>query len=140
MVRVAGEHGVAAATCLAGTGLDAVAIGEPGHEIQGQQELAVLRNILGALPPELPFALRAGQHYHVTSHGMWGFAVLACSSFRDAIETGLRYFELSYSFNRVSFAFEGRRPRLDYDDADNPEDLRAALVERDIAALVAMYR
>ena len=88
----------------------------------------------------VPFALIAGQRYRVATHGMWGAAVISSANLRDAIDTGLRYFELSYSFNRVQFSLEGRQARLEFEDGDNPEDLRAALVERDISGLATMHR
>jgi AraC-like DNA-binding protein len=135
MVRVAAEHGISVATCLAGTGLTQEDIDNPSREISGHQELDVLRNILRALAPDVPFALNAGLRYHPTTFGMWGFAILSSSTVRSAIEVALRYFELSYSFNRVSFEVEGQQPRLVIDSSDNPDDLQAALVERDMAAL-----
>jgi AraC-like DNA-binding protein len=140
MITAAAEHGVSIETCTAGSGLGEFALGNPAHEIQGQQELTVLRNILRAVPADLPFALIAGQRYRVSTHGTWGAAVISSANLRDAIETGLRYFELSYSFNRVQFSLDGRQARLEFEDGDNPEDLRAALVERDISGLATMHR
>jgi AraC-like DNA-binding protein len=136
MIRLAGDHGVSLADCLAGSGLTPGEIEDPAAEIRGQQELAVLRNILRAVAPDAPFALMAGRRYHPTTHGMWGFALLSSPNVRSAIEVSLRYFDLSYSFNRVSFEVSGREARLIYDSSDNPDDLQAALVERDLGALV----
>jgi AraC-like DNA-binding protein len=92
------------------------------------------------LGPDVPFALMAGLRYHPTSHGMWGFAVLSAASFREAIEVGNRYWDLSYSFNRMRFEVAGDKAHFIYDSSDNPEDLQAALVERDLAALVTFER
>jgi AraC-like DNA-binding protein len=140
MVRVAAEHGLPAESCLAGTGLTQQELDDPASEIRGQQELEVLRNILRALTPEVPFALQAGMSYRPTTHGMWGFALISSRDGRSAVEVGLHYFELSYSFNRVRFEEEGREARFVYDSSDNPDDLQAALVQRDMAALLAMTR
>lgn len=139
MIRTAREYGISLSTCVAGSGLCDAALNDPGYEIPGHQELAVVRNILRAVPPEVPFGLIAGQRYRAATHGMWGFAVISSANLRNAIEVGLRYFDLSYSFNRVQFALEGRLARLEYDDSDNPEDLRAALIERDIAAMATLH-
>ena len=111
MVRVADEYGMSAARCLVGTGLVPAQLVDPATEIGGRQELAVLRNILRTLGPAVPFALVAGQRYHLTIHGMWGFAVLSSPNARSAIEVGLRYFDLSYSFNRIGFEVAGREAR-----------------------------
>jgi AraC-like DNA-binding protein len=140
MVRVAAEHGVSFATCTAGTRLTDEDLNNTAHEIEGQQELAVLRNILHALGPEVPFALIAGSRYHLTTHGMWGFAMLTSPTLRAAIDFSLRYFDLSYSFNRLRAVTETGQIRLIYDDSDNPEDVQRVLVERDMAAAVTFGR
>jgi AraC-like DNA-binding protein len=140
MVELARELGVSQAACVAGSGLRGADLTDPVCEIAGRQELVVLRNILRALGPTVPFALQAGLRYRVTMMGTWGFAVLTSQTFREAIEVAQRYFDLTYSFNRPGFEVVGRQARLLYDGCDNPEDLRAALVERDMAALAAMQR
>jgi AraC-like DNA-binding protein len=140
MIRVAAEQGVAFATCVAGTGLTAEDLLDPARELEGQQEIAVLRNILRALDSSVPFGLIAGERYHLSTHGMWGFAMISSPTIRRAIEFSVRYFDLSYSFNRFSVVIEPGQARLIYDDSDNPEDVRAALVERDMAAAVTFGR
>lgn len=140
MVCLAEEYGMAPAASLAGTGLTLEQLADPAREIEGRQELAVLRNILRTLDPTLPFPFLAGLRYHLTTHGMWGFAIMSSPDVRSAVELSHRYFELSFSFNRVWLEVAGPEARLCYDDSDNPDDLRAALVERDLAALVTLER
>jgi AraC-like DNA-binding protein len=135
-----GEYGLSLATCLSGSGISPEQIADPTCELRGLSELEVFRNVLRALGPDVPFPLMAGLRYHPTSHGMWGFAVLSSACFRDAIEVGLRYWDLSYSFNHVRFEIDGPQARFVYDSSANPDDLQAALVERDLAALVTFER
>ena len=140
MIRVAAEHGVPEHVCLADTGLTPGQLHDPALDVEGRQELSVLRNILRALGPDVAFGLEAGQRYHVTTHGMWGFAMMSSTTPRSAVDVSMRYSELSYSFNRLGFEIAGREARFLYDDADNPDDLRAVLVERDIGALATFGR
>lgn len=140
MIQLAQELGVSRATCIRGAGLHGAALVDPAHEIVGQQELHVLRNILRALDPSVPFGLQAGLRYRATMMGAWGFAIITSRSVREGIEIGLRYFDLTYSFNRLGFELDAGEARLLYDGSDNPDDVRAALVERDLAALIAMER
>ena len=140
MIQLAEELGVPVERSIARTGLLPDDLLDPSREIAGQQELAVLRNILGALDPSVPFGLLAGLRYRVSTHGLWGFAVMTSASVRDALDVGTRYFDLTYSFNRVTFEIEGNRVRLLNEDCDNPDDLRAALVERDLGAFVTLQR
>src|SRR5262245_10455371 len=140
MIRLAEECGVSFERCVARSGLTRHELEDPSCEITGMQELEVLGNILRAVDPQVPFALLAGVRYRVTMLGMWGFAVLSSSTLREAVEIGLRYFELSYSFNRVRLELENGEGRFIYDSSDNPEELRAALIERDLGALVEFQR
>src|SRR5688572_16786001 len=103
MIRLAGEYGVSLECCVSGTGLTASELSDPAREIAGAQELAVLRNILRELDPRVPFGLLAGLRYRLTTHGVWGFAALSNATLGQALELGLRYFDLSFSFNRVRF-------------------------------------
>lgn len=138
MIQLAGEHGLSKARCIAGTGLTNDETVDPAREITGLQELEVLRNILRELNPSVPFAFLAGQRYHLTTHGMLGFAILSSANGWSALDVTMKYFDLSFSFNKLGFEVDGGHGLLLYDDSDNPDDLRPALVVRDIGALVAM--
>jgi AraC-like DNA-binding protein len=140
MIQLAGEYGISKARCIAGTGLTHDETVDPAREITGLQELDVLRNILRVVHPSVPFAFLAGLRYHLTTHGMFGFALMSCPNGWSAVDLTARYFDLSFSFNRFAFEVEDGYGKLLYDDSDNPDDLRAALVERDIGALVSIER
>ena len=126
--------------CVDGTGLTDAELADPLTQIEGRQELAVVRNILEAIDPSVAFGLEAGLRYHATTHGMWGFGVISSPDLRSAIDFMLRYFDLSYSFNRVRAEYVGALVHGYYDASDNPEDLQAVLVERDLAALLTLQR
>ena len=140
MIRVAQRYGLRERECVAGTGLTDLQLRDPSAEIAGQQELAVLRNILRLLGPSVAFGLEAGLEYHTTTHGMWGLAIMSSTTVGTAVDVGQRYSDLSFSFNRLGFDIVGRTARFLYDDSDNPDDLRAVLVERDMGALVTFGR
>lgn len=140
MIRVAEEHGVSFERCIEGTELTRAELADPLTEIEGRQELQILRNILQALGPDVPFALRAGLRYHITTHGVWGLAIVSSANIRSAIDFLLRYFDLSYSFNRLQIDVGPTLMTAVYDATDNPDDLQPALVERDLGALLTLQR
>jgi AraC-like DNA-binding protein len=140
MIRVAAEHQISEQVCVACTGLTEAQLRDPALEVAGQQELGVLRNIMRAVGPDVAFGLEAGLRYQATTHGMLGFALLTSATLGNAVDTIVRYFDLSYSFNRFEFEVAGREARFFYDDSDNPDDLRAVLVERDLGAAVTFGR
>jgi AraC-like DNA-binding protein len=71
---------------------------------------------------------------------MWGFAIIASANLLEALRVGSRYADLTYSFNRFSVEIDAREARVLFDEGDNPDDLRAALTERDWGAFVALQR
>jgi AraC-like DNA-binding protein len=134
LARIGGERGLALDACLRGTQLDAAALLDPATEITADQELRLIRNILDGLghPPGL--GLDAGLRYHLSSYGIWGFALLSSPTFRSAAQIAVRYLDLSYAFARYRLENRGRDLLIVLDDSEVPEDVRQFLVERDFAA------
>ena len=134
LTRLAEEHGVAAQVVLRGTGLELDALRSPGTEITGRQELAVIRNLQAACDaPGL--ALEAGTRYHLTTYGIWGFALASSRTVRDALAVGLRFVDLSFTFCRLTVDELDGDLLLGLDDDGVPEDVRAFVVARDVAGL-----
>ena len=134
LTRLAEERGVAVPAVLRGTGLDLDALRSPRTEITGRQELAVIRNLQAACAdPEL--ALEAGTRYHLTTYGIWGFALASSRTVRDALAVGLRFVDLSFTFCRLTVEEVGSDLLLELDDEGVPEDVRGFVVARDVAGL-----
>jgi AraC-like DNA-binding protein len=135
LTRLADERGLPADTALAGTGLDLGALLAPGGEVTGRQELTVIRNLLrhcGAAPD---LALQAGSRYHLTTYGIWGFALASSRTVRDALAVGARFVDLSFTFCEVQIEESEGELRVCLDDAALPEDVRTFIVTRDLAGL-----
>jgi AraC-like DNA-binding protein len=134
LTRLGQERGVPADVVLAGTGLDLAALRVPGTEVSGRQELALLRNLQAAVPdPDLP--LEAGARYHLTTYGIWGFALASSPTLRDALAVGSRFVDLSFTFCAFSVDEDERELSLCLDDDAVPDDVRAFVVARDLAGL-----
>jgi AraC-like DNA-binding protein len=134
LVRLGTEHGVPAQTALAGTGLSLDELRTPGTEVTGAQELALLRNLMRACPdPALP--LEAGRRYHLTTYGIWGFALASSPTVRDALAVGSQFVDLSFTFCALQVEQDDAELRLCLDDAAVPEDVRAFVVARDLTGL-----
>ncbi len=141
MIALAREkYGLSTETCAQGTGLVGDDLVDPAREITGRQELGVLRNILRVLKPGTPFGLEAGLRYRATTHGLFGFLMITSRDVRQAMEVAVRFFDLTYSFNCLSYELDEHQARVLFDDSANPDDLRAALVERDLGALAGLRR
>lgn len=134
LVRLGEERGVAADALLLGSGLTLDDLRRPGAEVDDDQELAVIARLAAAVPdPDL--ALEAGTRYHLTTYGIWGFALASSPTVGGAIELGLRFADLSFTFCRFSVETSGGELRLVLDDQQVPAEIRDFVVTRDLAAL-----
>ena len=140
LIELAGEHGVTPAACLAGTGLVLGHLAHAEAELTGDQELTVIRNLVGALPEAPGLGLMAGARYHLTTHGIWGFALVSSPNLRSAINFGLRYLDLTFAFNRISLQERDGEAIMILDDTGVPPDLRRFLIEREGASIMTLQR
>lgn len=138
LLEFASERGLAAEQALRGTDLSLPLLRAAGAEIRADQELTLIRNVVAHFgnPPGL--GLEMGLRYHLTAYGIWGYALISSPSMRQAIETGLRYLDLTYSFLRIHLEDHGSQTRLVLDDELVGDDVRRFLVERDTAAIVTI--
>jgi AraC-like DNA-binding protein len=134
LVDFAGEHGVGAAEALRGTGLRLPDLADGAREVTAAQELRVVRNLVRAVPGEA-VGLRAGTRYHVSTFGIFGYALLASPTVGDAMNVALRFIDLSFAFGIPRAELEGERVRITLADAGLPPDVRPFLLERDLAAI-----
>src|SRR5262249_28961738 len=113
---------------------------DPSAAVSARQELTVIVNVLRALgnPPGL--GLEAGVRYHLTTYGIWGFAMISSPSWRSAIELGLRYLDLTFAFTSIRGWDRGYEFHLVLDTPDIPRDVQRFVVERDSAAIRTIQR
>lgn len=134
------DQGLPIDACLAGTGLTWQLLADPGAEIDAEQELGLIRNLVGALGHIPGIGLKAGLRYHLNTYGIWGFALLSSPNFRSAADLGLRYLDLTYAFHGMRLEESGAEARLILDDRAIPEELRGFILERDVAAVLNVQR
>jgi AraC-like DNA-binding protein len=134
LARLGVERGLTLDACLRNTGVDAAALSNPATEITVVQELQLVRNLLAGLQPCPGLGLDAGLRYHLSTYGIWGFALLSSPTFRSAAEVAVRYLDLSYAFTRFRLEPRGKDLMVVLDDSNVPEDVRQFVVERDFAA------
>jgi AraC-like DNA-binding protein len=140
LVQVAAERGVPAQRCLRATGITRDVLDDPAGEIRARQELALAGNIVRALGDPPGLGLDAGSRYHLTTYGIWGFALISSSTLREAISVGLRFLDLTYTFVDVSTQERAGELLLVLDDEAVPPEVRRFMVERDAAAIMLIQR
>lgn len=140
LTRFGAEYGVPEDVCLRHTRLRPEILADPHGEVTADQELRIVRNLQRALPDVPAPGLRAGARYHLTTHGIWGFALVSSPTLREAIYVGLRHLSLTFAFCRVWQESGADGERLVLDGAGIPSDARRFLVERELATIVTLGR
>lgn len=105
------DSGVAAGDALVGTDLSLEEVRDPGARTSVQQLLDVGRHAvrLSSLPG---LGLIAGQRLHVTSYGLYGYAMLCADTMRNGLEMSLKYHGLGTPVMPISLLAEGDRAIL----------------------------
>jgi len=99
------ELGIDEALLLQGSGLMSYQLSDQlsGHDVQveDKQELHVLKNLMMNTTSPFKIGIELGSRYHLTSYGIMGYALLASSTPRKAIELGLRFLDLTYVYSKI---------------------------------------
>lgn len=140
LLQLAGEHGVSADACLAGTRITRDQLLLPDTMVSARDELQVARNLQTLVADPAGLGLQAGQRYHLSTYGIWGFALLSSPTLRSAIEIGLRYLDLTFIFCRLRVVEDADSLSLLLDDSEIPADMRRFMIERDAAAIMTIQR
>ncbi|SIO84247.1 Transcriptional regulator, AraC family [Nocardiopsis sp. JB363] len=140
LVRLGEEHSVPASTVLHGTRVAVDDLEDPHALVGAEQETRIVRNLLGALPTVEALPVLAGSRYHLTTHGVWGFAISGSPDLRSAIRVGLRYLALTWAFCGMSVVEGGARSRLLLHSEHLPLDVRRFFVHRELASIIAFAR
>jgi AraC-like DNA-binding protein len=94
LVVVADEHGVDLRPLLKRMGLDETAMRSAALRVSYRQGSTVIRRAL-ELTRDEQLGLKVGAAQHLTAWGLLGFALMADDTLRHAIETGVKYQNLS---------------------------------------------
>ena len=135
LVGLGADRGLPARVCLESTGLTEEHLRDTGAAVSARQELTVIENLLGELGDPPGLGLEAGIRYHLTTYGIWGFAMISSPTWRSAIDIGLRYLDLTFAFTRIVARDRGAEFHLVLDAPDIPLSLRRFVIERDSAAI-----
>ena len=103
VVQVLAERGATADAALAGTGLSIDEVRDPAVRTSVQQLLAVGRNAV-RLCPQPDLGLAVGRRLHVTSYGLYGYALLCAETMRQGFDLSMRYHGLATPVMPVTFS------------------------------------
>jgi AraC-like DNA-binding protein len=96
------EMGIDEDLLLQGSGLVSSQLRDHDTQVEDKQELHVLNNLVMNTTSPFKVGMELGSRYHLTSYGIMGYALLASSSPRKAIELGLRFLDLTYVYSKIA--------------------------------------
>ncbi|HEX4586692.1 MAG TPA: AraC family transcriptional regulator ligand-binding domain-containing protein [Mycobacterium sp.] len=132
---VANERGVATTDILAGTGIRPTDLDDPQAVVAASDEIVAARRLLAALPDHTGLGIDVGSRFRLTHLGLFGFAAMSCSTFRELFDVSMRYFSLTMLNIDVKL-FEGPESCLLALEVDHlPADVRGFFLERDVAGI-----
>ena len=139
LLEVLAEHGHACAPLLATAEIPLFAIEEPSYHITLSQELAFTRRALAALrSPQA--GLSVGQRFDLPMFGLLGLAATCAPSMRRMLQTIMSYPALAWGVIEVGVWRTGEDELIAFKPNGEVGDLAPYFVERDSAAIVALFR
>lgn len=105
-VKALSEIGIPAAQTLDGTGLDENALESSEVRTSAEQFLHVLKNV-AAIDPRPEIGLRIGLSTRASTYGMYGYAMLCAPTLRAALDTGIRFQQLTGGMDNQSWYVAG---------------------------------
>ncbi|MEU5043880.1 AraC family transcriptional regulator [Streptomyces griseorubiginosus] len=143
LVVVADERGIDLRPVLKEAGLDETVMRSAALRVSYRQGSAVIRRAV-ELTGDEHLGLKVGAAQHLTAWGLLGFALMADDTLRHAIETGVRYQNLSGAMVVWSAgAGEGDDPfvlRADLPDPAMDPVVASFLIEEAFASVVTLSR
>jgi AraC-like DNA-binding protein len=103
VVDALAAEGVSPDDALAGAHLSSSAIYSPATRVSLNQVIECYSNA-ARLSRDRRFAYRAGLRFHVSTYGMYGFAILSSTNFRQTMNFAVRYHQLAAPLAEITFA------------------------------------
>lgn len=125
VVETALEHGIDAPWCLSGSGLSLSELNDPATSVRPDQELTVIRNVIGRLGDRRGLGAEAGARYSLADTGVLGYALMASPSFGEAVDVVCRYFSLTSTYFTLTEPITtATGASISFDHSGVPADLR----------------
>ncbi|MGA7181626.1 MAG: AraC family transcriptional regulator [Thiobacillaceae bacterium] len=99
-------EGISPSDALSGTHISKEALSSIATRVSLNQVIECFRNA-ARLTRNPRFAYQAGLGFHVSTFGMYGFAILCSMNFHQTISFAVKYHQLATPFTEISFKEEG---------------------------------
>ncbi|MGZ5866944.1 MAG: AraC family transcriptional regulator [Xanthobacteraceae bacterium] len=101
------DEGVSSKDALAGIRISEAQLGSPTVRVSANQVMESYRNAI-RLSRNPHFAYHTGLRFHVSTYGMYGFAILSSTNFRRTVAFAVEYHQLAAPLVDVQFLEQGK--------------------------------
>lgn len=136
------QEGISQTQALEGTHLSPSALREVATRVSPSQIAQLYRNAI-RLSGDVHFAFHAGEHIHVSTYGLYGFAILSSNSVREACDFALRYHQLVSPLVHVAFGEQAPYAVWSFVPIAHPtvdEALGRFIAELQVSIGISLYR
>lgn len=120
--------------CLKNTGVTLETLSRSDSRISLKQELAFYRNVLQLTQNPL-IGLQIGTTYRLPTYGIWGYALMAAPTLRQAIMLGYRFLGLAFSYFQHSLSVEGGTAAMKMEPLEDYGDCLQLITDRELSAV-----
>ena len=114
VVATLAEDGIPSVLVLAGSGIEAAQLADASTRVSYRQIETVFRNAM-RLSKDPTVALRAGRCMHITSYGMYGYAILSSPTTAELIAFGQKYHRITGPVVDMTFSIDSKELVYTYD-------------------------
>lgn len=142
LVEQLGEEGIGSAEALRALGMPADALSCPDVRVSRSQ-LIIAISRAARMSKDPAFFLRVGARIHVSSYGLYGFALLSSADFRRSMAFMVRYHPLAAPLVRLRFKESQAEAAWIIEPLIHPlvePELRRQIVELQFAIGVSLHR
>ena len=142
VVDALADEGVPVVDALRRTSLSPSDLRSPTTQVSVNQVIESYRNAV-RLSHAPHFAFEAGLKTHVSSYGMYGFAILSSMNFRETMHFAVKYHQLATPVVKLQFREEAGRVDWTIDPLPHPAidgRLYRFIVETQFGILVSLHR
>lgn len=140
MIQLLEDRGHGVEAVLGAAEIPRFALEEPSFRITLVQELAFTRRALALLADEPCVSLEVGRRFHLSMFGLLGLAAACAASMREALRIFLSYPSLVWGLLEVTYWRNDADEYLAFEPGQVATELAGYYVERDMGALLAMFR
>lgn len=134
------EWGCSTADCLENTGLDPERLNDADFTLTRGQEIIAIENVVRLAPQQAGMGVAAGKGLHLGSFGIYGFAILTSPNLRSAIETAIKYANLSFVIAEMTMRENGHKARLEFDMSPLAPSIHRFVLERHAHVCLTFFR